>query len=250
MVKHAHGKKPKSIIATDLDGTLVGSRTAVYDFNRHMIKNRNHFLLVYITGRIFASAWQLITKENLLYPDVLITDLGTEIYVAPRFGLDQVWERRMQSTWDAGKTRAAALGLEGLRVRELRPRFRLSFSVDRTAYQITLKRLQQLVDKEGLTVKVVPVSAEVIDLVPASAGKGLALCYVQERCLVEKEQTFVCGDSGKDLSMFIKGFKGIVVGNARPELKKELKLKNREVYFSKSYYASGILEGLKKYGVV
>ncbi|VFU13678.1 hypothetical protein SCFA_2270005 [anaerobic digester metagenome] len=50
--------------------------------------------------------------------------------------------------------------------------------------------------------------------------------------------------------MFIKGFKGIVVGNARPELKNALKFKTREVYFSKSYYASGILEGLKKYGAV
>ena len=91
---------------------------------------------------------------------------------------------------------------------------------------------------------------DAIDLIPACAGKGRALCYVQERCQISKEQTFVCGDSGKDLSMFIKGFKGIVVGNARPELKNALKFKTREVYFSKSYYASGILEGLKKYGAV
>ena len=250
MIKHAHGKKPKSILATDLDGTLVGSRTAVYDFNRHMIKNMNNFLLVYITGRVFASAWQLITKENLLYPDLLITDMGTEIYIAPHFGLDQGWEQKMRSAWDAAKAQNLVQGLEGLQVREMRSRFRLSLNMDRMIYKNTLLKLHKAVDNSGLPVKIVPVSPDAIDLIPACAGKGRALCYVQERCQISKEQTFVCGDSGKDLSMFIKGFKGIVVGNARPELKNALKFKTREVYFSKSYSASGILAGLKKYGAV
>lgn len=250
MIKHSHGKKPKSILATDLDGTLVGSRTAVYDFNRYMVKYMNCFLLVYITGRVFASAWQLITRENLLFPDVLITDMGTEIYIAPHFGLDPAWEERMCSAWDAADARSLVSSLEGPQVREMRSRFRLSLSIDKTVYQNTLLRLNKAVDQAGLPVKVVPVAAGAVDLVPACAGKGLALCYVQERCQISKEQTFVCGDSGKDLSMFIKGFKGIVVGNARPELKNALKFKSREVYFSKSYYASGILEGLRKYGVV
>ena len=250
MIKNAHGKKPKFILATDLDGTLVGSRTAVYDFNRHMIKNLNNFLLVYITGRVFASAWQLITKENLLYPDVLITDMGTEIYIAPRFSLDLGWEQKMRSTWDAAKVKDLVQGLEGLQVRDIRSRFRLSLNMDRVVSNNTLLRLHKAVEKAGLPVKIVPVSAGTVDIIPVCAGKGPALCYVQERCQVSKEQTFVCGDSGKDLCMCIKGFKGIVVGNARPELKNALKFKTREVYFSKSYYASGILEGLKKYGAV
>ncbi|NPV73955.1 MAG: HAD-IIB family hydrolase [Pelotomaculum sp.] len=250
MERKVRPKKPRNILATDLDGTLVGNRMALAEFNRYMLKNISNFLLVYVTGRTFSSAWRLILEENLLFPDVLITDVGTEIYLSPRFKHDPIWEKKMSSSWDAGKIRAVIDNVGGLHSQEIYPRFRLAYCTDKAAFKDIALKLSLAVEMAKLPVKVVPSMGHIIDIIPKDAGKGPALCYVREMYSIKKEHTFVCGDSGNDLSMFLRGFKGIVVGNARPELKQAIKLKSREVYFSKSFYASGILEGLKKYGMV
>ncbi len=101
-----------------------------------------------------------------------------------------------------------------------------------------------------LPVKIVPSMGHIIDIVPGGAGKGPALRYIQELHSIRKENTVVCGDSGNDLSMFIEGYKGIIVGNAQQELKNALKSRLQEVYLARSHHASGILEGLNKYGLV
>lgn len=251
MEKNVFRKKgPKHIIATDLDGTLVGNRLALAKFNHFMIKNKNKFLLIYITGRTFSSTWQLILEENLLFPDVMITDVGTEIYIAPRFSREQIWERKMSSSWDTAKIQTAIKGVDGLRPQEIRPRFRLAYFTQKDTFYDTVLKLRVTAEKAKLSVNIVPSMGHIIDIIPGIAGKGLALCHIQQLYAIKKENTFVCGDSGNDLSMFLIGFKGIVVGNARPELKEALKFKSRDVYFSRSFYASGILEGLIKYGVV
>lgn len=249
MEKDTFFKGPKCILATDLDGTLVGNRLALARFNHFMIKNINRFLLIYITGRTFSSAWQLILEENLLFPDVMITDVGTEIFLAPRFSRERVWEEKLSATWDEAKIRAAIENVAGLKSQDIHPRFRLAYYTEKNAFDNVVLKLRLAVEKVKLPVKIVPSMGHIIDIVPASAGKGRSLSHIQELYAIKKENTFVCGDSGNDVSMFSEGFKGIVVGNALPELKDVLKLKSEEVYFSRAYYASGILEGLKNYGM-
>lgn len=245
---YCHGSKI-NMLATDLDGTLVGSRRALAELNRQIISKMKDFLLVYTTGRIFSSAWQLILEENLLYPDVLITDVGTEIYLGPRFGREQAWEDKMLEDWDPVKTAAVVESAGGLKRQEVHPRFRLSYYAERGSFGETVARLIQAVQEAGLPVKVVPSLNHIIDVVPGKAGKGPALCHLRQMFNMKKENTFVCGDSGNDLSMFLNGFRGIVVGNASRELVDALK-HHGEVYFSRAYFASGIMEGLKRYGIL
>jgi len=250
MEKDIFFKGPKFILATDLDGTLVGNRFALANFNHFMIKNMNKFLLVYITGRTFSSTWQLISEENLLFPDIIITDMGTEIFLAPHFNREQIWEQKMSATWDAAKIRKAIKNVNGLLPQDVHPRFRLAFYTKKALFKETVLKVRLAVEKAKLPIEIVSCMEHIIDIVPAGAGKGYALNHIQELFAIKKENTFVCGDSGNDLSMFSKGFKGIVVGNALPELKEALKFKSKEIYFSRSKYASGIMEGLKKYGMV
>lgn len=250
MEKNVFLKGPKFILATDLDGTLVGNRFALANFNHFMIKNLNKFLLVYITGRTFSSTWQLILKENLLLPDVMITDVGTEIFLAPHFNRERIWEQKMSASWDVAKVQAAIKNVNDLLPQDVYPRFRLAYCTQKATFKQTVLQVRLAVEKAKLPVKNVASMGHIIDIVPAGAGKGHALCHIQELFAIKKENTFVCGDSGNDLSMFSKGFKGIVVGNALPELKEALKFNSKEIYFSRSKYASGIMEGLKKYGVV
>nr|WP_316045884.1 HAD family hydrolase [Planococcus glaciei] len=41
--------------------------------------------LIYITGRYFDSALSLIEEENLPVPDILVTDVGSSIYIGNSF---------------------------------------------------------------------------------------------------------------------------------------------------------------------
>ena len=61
---------------------------------------------------------------------------------------------------------------------------------------------------------------------------------------IKKNNVLVCGDSGNDLELFKSGFRGIIVGNAQPELKK---YKGKNAYHAKKNYSAGIIEGLKKF---
>lgn len=250
MAKSIQTKKPKYILATDLDGTLIGSRKALASFNRYMMKYLNDFLLVYITGRMYASARQIIIKENLIQPDVLVTDVGTEIYTAPGFCPDRAWEKIMASMWDAAETKKTIEDVEGLQPQGVQPRFRLAYHTEKSAFKNIISKLCLKVEMAQLPVKIVPSMGHIIDVIPGGAGKGPALRYIQELYSIKKENTVVCGDSGNDLSMFFEGRKGIIVGNAQPELKDALKSGLQEVYLARSYHASGILEGLKKYGMI
>lgn len=250
MAKSIQVKKPKFILATDLDRTLIGSRKGLADFNRHMIKYLNDFLLVYITGRMYSSARQIIIKENLIHPDVLVTDVGTEIYTTSLFYPDRAWEKKMVSAWDAAKTKKIIEDVEGLQPQGIQTRFRLAYHTEQNAFKKTVSKLCLKVEMAQLPVKIVPSMGHIIDVIPGCAGKGPALRYIQELYSIKRENTVVCGDSGNDLSMFFEGCKGIIVGNAQPELKEALKSGLQEVYLARSHHASGILEGLNKYGMI
>ncbi len=52
----------------------------------------------------------------------------------------------------------------------------------------------------------------------------------------------MCGDSGNDLSMFARGFRGVVVGNAQQELKS---MTHPDIYHSDRSFAAGVMEGLE-----
>ncbi|MFZ5632661.1 MAG: HAD-IIB family hydrolase [Bacillota bacterium] len=250
MAKSIPTKKPKYMLATDLDGTLIGSRKALASFNRQMIKYLNDFLLVYITGRMYASARQIIIKENLIHPDVLVTDVGTEIYTSPGFRPDRAWEKIMASTWDAAETKKIIEDVEGMQPQGIQPMFRLAYHAEKINFKNIVSKLCLKVEMAQLPVKIVPSMGQIIDVIPGTAGKGPALRHIQQLYSIKRESTVACGDSGNDLSMFFEGCKGIIVGNAQPELKDALKSGLQEVYLARSHYASGILEGLKKYGMV
>lgn len=233
-----------------MDGTLIGCGKGLAKFNRQMIKHLNDVLLVYITGRMYSSARQLIIEENLIHPDVLVTDVGTEIYTTPFFYPHRAWEKKMISSWDAAGTKRIIEDVEGLLPQEIQARFRLAYRTERNTFEKTLSELCLKVETARMHVKIVPSMGQIIDVIPGCAGKGPALRCIQELYSMDNENTVVCGDSGNDISMFFEGCRGIVVGNARQELKEALATVRHEVYIARSHHASGILEGLNKYGMI
>lgn len=251
MAKVQNYTDTRHILATDLDGTLVGHDGYLREFNSCMSRKRNDFLLVYITGRIFSSAWEMIRDERLLLPHVLITDVGTEIRFAPHFKPDKNWEMKMKLEWDTAKIKGFMEKYSKFKPQGVSPRYRLAYQLASEEYKDAITQLNQEIDKAEISIKAVPSLGYLVDIIPLGAGKGSALEYLRQMLGFSREHTVVCGDSGNDLSMFYMGYKGIVVGNAHSELKLQLK-KNEvmDVYFAKKQYAAGILEGLINMGII
>ena len=107
----------KFLLVTDLDNTLVGDRRATLTLNQRLVARRDHFYLVYATGRSLSSFQQLqqefaaATGTQLLEPDYLVTGVGTEIYHQGQ--LDQDWAARLDQNW---QRQAIALFLESFPV--------------------------------------------------------------------------------------------------------------------------------------
>ena len=72
--------------------------------------------------------------------------------------------------------------------------------------------------------------------------KGAAAAYLARRWSIDPQRVVVAGDSGNDAAMFHMGFRGIVVGNARPELRS---LVSPDIYHATAEFAAGVLEGLE-----
>jgi hypothetical protein len=58
------------------------------------------------------------------------------------------------------------------------------------------------------------------------------------------------------MAAMLTGFRVVVVGNATPGLKDELRVRGRElgildrIFFAQGYYAAGVMEGCRHFGVL
>jgi hydroxymethylpyrimidine pyrophosphatase-like HAD family hydrolase len=91
----------KYLLVCDLDDTLTGDKTGVRKFNEIVASSQVH--LVYSSGRFKESMVSLMAQAGLIDPDVLIANLGTEIYYAPNWTKDQNWEQTIEKNWNKEK---------------------------------------------------------------------------------------------------------------------------------------------------
>ena len=82
---------------------------------------------------------------------------------------------------------------------------------------------------------------------PPAAGKAAAIKWLCGHADVPQEAVVVSGDSANDLDMFADPFRGIVVANGHPELKR---LTGPAVFHATRRCAAGVLEGLRHFGVL
>lgn len=229
------------ILATDLDGTLVGNRSAVEELFQYFNKQYTELKLIYVTGRHMKSALQLIAEENLPIPDILICDVGSSIYLqteANKFIEDKEWERKITSNWSPEAIVAVARKL-GLPLQSGIPhRKRVSLHV--TCEQEVKDMFQTLIQRD-LAYKGIYSSGKDLDILPEKSGKGKALIYILQNYFKYIQSVLIAGNSGNDLDMLCLGYPSVIVGNAEKELQE---VKNLPLlYKAKSHFAKGIKEG-------
>jgi hypothetical protein len=261
----------RSVLASDLDGTLVPPERSderlreVARFSGAV--TTGGMGLAYVTGRHLRSAVACIEELGLPWPSALVCDVGTSVYTRSdeRYRIDTAYRALMQEAM--GDVRAAMLHealatLEGLRLQpeDSQAEFKVSYFVAAERYAHVLEAVSDALAPVASVTLVASRDPETghgaLDLLPATVSKAYAVDYLARNAGVDDERLIYAGDSGNDLHALLSGRPAIVVGNAHPDLKVQLRDEAASrgiadsVYFADARYVAGVLEGLEHFGVL
>ncbi|ANU26443.1 HAD-IIB family hydrolase [Planococcus versutus] len=230
-------QKATHLLATDLDGTLVGNKESLLMLLDFYKEQTYKVSLIYITGRHYKSALSLIKEENLPVPDVLITDVGTAIYSGHSLQEDLEWKQRLEQSWVPKHIEVIANGLQGLTSQNLPVTNRCSYYATDAA---VVETLRETLEKAEIPHKLIYSGGRDVDILPMESGKGQALQYILDKYQLNNAKLLVAGDSGNDIEMLTMGFPSVIVGNAQAELLEQAE--HSFVYRATKEYAAGIHE--------
>ncbi|MFS0574619.1 HAD-IIB family hydrolase [Sporosarcina sp. 179-K 3D1 HS] len=232
-------KSKTHMLATDLDGTLVGDEEALRSLLKYYEEQPYDVSFIYVTGRHLSSALLLIEEEGLPVPDILISDVGASIYVGKHFNEDAEWAKRMQANWDPVEIAGIVARFPELKRQLLPNEKRVSYTMEngdeRTVYQV-----EEALIQEKLPHKLIVSSNRDVDILPMKSGKGEALQYVIDTYANDNVQVLIAGDSGNDLDMLSLDYPSVIVGNAQEEL--AILQPDPLLYRATSHCAGGIQE--------
>jgi len=243
-----NGSSDKVIVCTDLDGTLIGDDDSMYELLE--IADNKGILVVFCTGRHLPAVTEFIEEKGVPEPDACTCLVGTEIYfpVEGELVLDERWSQIISEEWHREEVEHLLEDVRELQLQEAewQTRFKLSYYLKDNQPEV-LKEVAERLENAKLKANVIPSGGELLDILPVNSGKAKATQYVADELTINSEDVIVCGDSGNDLCMFKAGFKGIIVGNARDELKD---FEGENAYHAKSGYSTGIIEGLEHFDII
>ncbi len=232
----------RNLVVSDVDGTLLGDDDALARLRDWHQAHAHQVTLVYSSGRFYRSVLESIETTLLPAPTAIIGGVGTDVHLFGQTAPLADWHRTFER-WNAERARAA-LG----KYSELVPQpeeFQSPHKLSYYAYDLTddfLENLKETLREAVCDANVVYSSQRDLDILPAGANKGTAAAFLAAQLGFAAEEVIVCGDSGNDLAMFQQlHFRGVVVGNAHPELKS---LNSDRVYQAQACFAAGVLEGL------
>lgn len=240
------------LFSTDIDGTLFGKPDALERFNASWsgCPKRKRPLLCYNTGRLLGDMLDLIKNGDLMAPDYLICGVGTVIFDFRKNEKLADFTEILEEGWDREAAARVISEIPGAtpQPKHFQAPYKTSWYL-RDATEQQIAEVDAALDVAGLDVNVVYSSNRDLDVLPKYANKGNALTWLIKRLKIKPGEVIVAGDTGNDSAMFRKrGIRGIVVGNAQPELH-ELTV-GLDVYRAEDVCADGVLEGLLHFGAL
>jgi sucrose phosphatase-like protein len=231
------------LLATDLDGTLLGDDTALARFRVWLRAKRSAITLVYATGQTVARVCRAVAQEQLPAPDYVIGSVGTELAEFLTGQHDESWESCEGRVWSADTVRQVTAEVTGLKLQaeEFQSELKVSFYLDDAESQ-QLQDLATVLAAAGVVADLIYSGNHYLDVLPRGMNKGTATRFLARKLGIDRSQVIACGDSGNDLPLYLQGFCGVLVGNAEPEL---VRLAAEPVYYSPRPYAAGVLDGIR-----
>ncbi len=242
-------KQSVKMLCTDLDGTVYGDPGATGRFREFWEGLEERPLLCFNSGRLIPDQLQLLQISGLPKPDFMIGGVGTRILNVVENATLAEYEEPFAAGWDLTKIEKVMRDLRRIQVQpaEFQTEFKSSWYWD-DATDVQLEELKERLKNEGLDVSVIYSSNRDLDVLPARADKGDAMSWLCRHLEIETRDVVVAGDTGNDVRMFlVRGVRGIVVGNAKPELLAATE--KLPVFRATRKEADGVVEGLRFYGV-
>ena len=234
-----------TLLATDIDGTLVGDDSSLNDFNKHIttLQNSGKVRLVYVTGRSLEMFNDIQAEKNLIVPDALIAAVGGEIYLK---GIRQNdWP--IVDRWHPEQIAQVVAVYSGIKPQpptEQRDFKRCYYFDDATEH------IAKIQNELGDDYSVIYSSNRYLDILPTGVNKASAIRQLCSYWRMPLSNVIAAGDSGNDIAM-LEQYKAIMVGNSSHELQTwRHGCKNNNLYAARKTYAAGILEGLRYFGVI
>ena len=237
------------ILGTDLDGTFLGGdrdqRRSLY---RWLNNHRDHWLLVFVTGRscdLVRALYQEPDGLGLPTPDFVIADVGTTVTdwrTGEPVAAVQDW---IADCWGDGADCVAALldNCPGVRLQSGTFAFRRSYFCDDGAAGDRAAALAQAAGFDAVRSD----GGRFLDVLPRGVSKGPTLLKLLELLQLPPTDAVVAGDTLNDWSMLTCGVPAIAVGNSEPSLVERLH-GMPTVYQSPEPGAAGIADGLQHFG--
>ena len=250
------------LFVTDLDGTLLGDEAGTRRFRRlwDKLDEADRPLLCLSSGRLLDDIQRMVADDQLPRPDMIIGGVGTLIYDYNRQELVKAFAEILEEGWDLARVQeivadfVAANGeAAAVEITRQPDHFQHDYKSSwywHDARPEDMNTLEEALRENGLDVNVVYSSARHLDILPKWANKGNALQWLLRHLDIPAEEAVVAGDSGNDSAMFqIPGIRGIVVGNAQPEL--VAATRDLDVYLAadNQVCANGVIAGLQHFGL-
>lgn len=236
------------VLISDIDNTLLGDKRSLKQLTDWLQSRRSSLAFGIATGRNVESAVEILNKHQVKIPDILITSVGSEIHYGKNLVPDRGWAAHIRYLWRRDAIEEALRQFSGLRPQssENQREFKLSYLATPDDMP-PLEEIREYLQAKKLHAQLIYSHEQFLDVLPIRASKGHAIRYLAYKWGLPLESFFVAGDSGNDTEMLVGDTRAIVVGNHSPEL---AILKGQEqIYFANAYYAAGIIEGLRHYGM-
>ncbi len=230
------------ILATDLDGTFLGGSQHHKEHLYRIIRETEDFRLIFVTGRGVESVLPLLNDPVIPRPDYIICDVGATILDGVTLQPVQPIQNNIERKWPGKRPVMELLsGAEGIRLQEVPHQRRCAFLYDDESVKAHVARWEK-----ELGCDIILSADKFLDVLPPDVNKGTTLQQLIDLLRIPQEAVLVAGDTLNDLSLYGRGFKGVVVGEAEAAL---LTAASRldGVYFAEMAGAGGILEAMNHF---
>ncbi|WP_064240438.1 HAD-IIB family hydrolase [Sinorhizobium glycinis] len=245
--------RPVKLVASDIDGTLLGDAAAAERFRAawEALSGHERPLLVYNSGRTSEDILSLVDENLLPAPDYAIGGVGTMIAEGRVRTRMEAFAKELGPTFDATAIDAIMAAIEGAVLQAVADQHphKASWHLP-DAEEQRISEIAARLAAAGVDVKLIYSSSRDLDILPRSGGKGSALAWICRELAVDPGEVVVAGDTGNDLEMFeMPHVRGIVVANALAELRRAVAGDPRH-YMARTSHADGVIEGLRHWGVI
>jgi sucrose-6F-phosphate phosphohydrolase len=266
--------KPRLLLCTDLDRTLIPNGTALEDKRAREMFSKlcGHpgVSLVYVTGRDRRLVLDAITTYDLPQPDYALTDVGSTIYriVAGDWQQLEAWNHHLSTRWPkttSRRIRSIVDRVSGpcLQEEAKQNTFKVSFYVPlQLDVDQIIGDIKKQLQREGIAANLIWSIDEqkgvgLLDILPDGADKRQAIRFLQQQLGFGDDELLFAGDSGNDLQVINSDIPSILVANAAIPIKEAALTWARQnnqsetLYLARGgllamngNYSAGILEGV------